>query len=52
LDDGYRHEQGRHGDVNDVTATWNDSWLRLTLIADEYPAAELWQAQMNAVPLM
>lgn len=45
-------ERGRNGTVDDVTALWNDTDLYLTLIADEYPAVELWQAERNAVGLM
>jgi hypothetical protein len=32
--------------------TWDDATLRLTLIADEYPAVELWEAERNALSLM
>ena len=45
-------ERGRNGNVDDVTARWTDEELRLTLIADTYPAVELWQAERNAVPLV
>ena len=45
-------ERGRIGTVDDVTVTWNDETLRLTLIADEYPVVELWQAQRHAIGLM
>jgi exopolyphosphatase/guanosine-5'-triphosphate,3'-diphosphate pyrophosphatase len=45
-------ERGRDADVNDVIATWNADRLRLTLISDEYPAVELWQARQNAADLM
>ncbi|RMG92646.1 MAG: HD domain-containing protein, partial [Chloroflexi bacterium] len=45
-------ERGRNGTVDDVTAVWDDHTLRLTLIADEYPAVELWEAERNAVSLM
>jgi hypothetical protein len=38
--------------VDDVTVTWNKDRLRITLIADEYPAVELWQAQRHALDLM
>ena len=38
--------------VDDVTVTWDDDSLHLTLIADEYPAVELWDAKRNAAALM
>jgi hypothetical protein len=38
--------------VDDVTAVWDNNTLRLTLIADEYPAVELWEAERNALGLM
>lgn len=44
-------ERGRNGIVDDITAAWNDDTLRLTLVADEYPAVELWDAERNAVSL-
>lgn len=45
-------ERGRNANVDDVTAIWDDKTLRLTLIADEYPAVELWEAERNAAALM
>ncbi|WP_420640965.1 HD domain-containing protein [Candidatus Leptofilum sp.] len=45
-------ERGRNANVDDVTAVWDDNTLRLTLIADEYPAVELWEAERNAASLM
>lgn len=45
-------ERGRNGAVDDVLVTWTESTLRLTLVADEYPAVELWQAERNAVELV
>ena len=45
-------ERGRNANVDDVNAFWDDSSLRLTVVADEYPAVELWEAEKNAVPLM
>ncbi len=45
-------ERGRNGNVDDVTASWDDQTLRLTIIADEYPAVEMWQAEKNAASLM
>lgn len=44
-------ERGRNGNVDDVTASWDDTTLRLTIVADEYPAVELWEAEKNAVDL-
>lgn len=49
-------ERGRTSAVDDVTVTaGKDSaggYLRFTLIADEYPAVEIWQTQRNALELM
>lgn len=45
-------ERGRNGNVDDVTAWWDDSTLRLTVVADDYPAVELWEAEKNAASLM
>jgi exopolyphosphatase / guanosine-5'-triphosphate,3'-diphosphate pyrophosphatase len=45
-------ERGRNANVDDVTADWDDDILHLTLIADEYPAVELWEAERNAASLM
>jgi exopolyphosphatase/guanosine-5'-triphosphate,3'-diphosphate pyrophosphatase len=45
-------ERGRNAVVDDVTAVWDDETLRLTLLSDEYPAVELWEAERNAVSLM
>jgi exopolyphosphatase/guanosine-5'-triphosphate,3'-diphosphate pyrophosphatase len=45
-------ERGRNAVVDDVMVTWADDELRLTLVADEYPAVELWQAESNAAPLV
>ena len=45
-------ERGRNALVDDVTAVWDDDTLRLTLITDEYPAVELWEAERNAASLM
>ena len=44
-------ERGRNAAIDDVIVTWTDSDIRLTLIADEYPAVELWETERNAVPL-
>jgi exopolyphosphatase/guanosine-5'-triphosphate,3'-diphosphate pyrophosphatase len=45
-------ERGRNAAVDDVAVVWNDEELRLTLIADAYPAVELWEAERHAVALM
>jgi len=45
-------ERGRNANVDDVNAFWDDRNLRLTVVADEYPAVELWEAEKNAVSLM
>lgn len=45
-------ERGRNANVDDVTAVWDDHTLHLTLLADEYPAVELWEAERNAASLM
>lgn len=45
-------ERGRNALVDDVTAVWDDNTLRITLMADEYPAVELWEAERNAASLM
>ncbi|MCA9936352.1 MAG: Ppx/GppA family phosphatase [Anaerolineales bacterium] len=45
-------ERGRNATVDDVTAVWDDDTLRLTLIADEYPAVELWEAKRQAADLL
>jgi exopolyphosphatase/guanosine-5'-triphosphate,3'-diphosphate pyrophosphatase len=45
-------ERGRNATVDDIAAIWDDNQLRLTLIADEYPAVELWEAERNAMDLM
>ncbi len=45
-------ERGRNGNVDDVSASWDEKTLRLTVVADEYPAVELWEAEKNAASLM
>ncbi len=45
-------ERGRNATVDDITIRWNDSTLYLTLIADEYPAVELWGTERGAVSLI
>ncbi len=44
-------ERSRNGAVDDVIVTWTDESMRLTLIADYYPAVEIWQAERYAVEL-
>ena len=45
-------ERGRNATVDDITIRWDDSTLYLTLIADEYPAVEIWGTERNAVDLI
>jgi exopolyphosphatase/guanosine-5'-triphosphate,3'-diphosphate pyrophosphatase len=50
-------ERGRSSAVDDVAVSWGGKrgegeYLRLTLIADEYPAVEMWDAQRNAAELL
>ncbi len=51
-------ERGRTSVVDDVAVSWGANgadprgYLRLTLIADAYPAVEIWQTQRNALDLM
>ena len=45
-------ERGRNGAVDDVVVTWGDDYLRLTLVADIYPAVELWQTERYALDLV
>jgi exopolyphosphatase/guanosine-5'-triphosphate,3'-diphosphate pyrophosphatase len=45
-------ERGRNTTVDDIAVSWDDAVLHLTLIADEYPAVEMWEAKRNAVALM
>jgi len=45
-------ERGRNATIDDIIAVWDEQNLRLTLIADEFPAVELWEAERNAVELM
>lgn len=44
-------ERGRNSAVDDLLASWTDQELTLTVVADEYPAVELWEAQRQALPL-
>lgn len=45
-------ERGRNATIDDVVVAWDDDALHFTVIADEYPAVELWQTEWNAVPLV
>jgi exopolyphosphatase/guanosine-5'-triphosphate,3'-diphosphate pyrophosphatase len=45
-------ERGRNAVVDDVAVSWEDEKLTLTLIADEYPAVELWETERNALELV
>ena len=52
-------ERGRTCAVDDVAVSWGGDrkkdeggFLRLTLIADVFPAVEIWQTQRNALDLM
>lgn len=45
-------ERGRSSAVDDVVVSWSESSLRLTLIADQYPAVEMWDTQRNALELL
>lgn len=44
-------ERGRNAAVDDVIVTWDNDNLHLTLIADEYPAVEMWETARKAAPL-
>lgn len=45
-------ERGRNATVDDIIIRWDDDTLYLTLIADEYPAVEIWGVERNAVDLI
>lgn len=51
-------ERGRISAVDDIGVSWGGNgangpgYLRLTLIADTYPAVEIWQTERNALELM
>ena len=45
-------ERGRAGLVRDVLVRWDKKQLCLSLVADEYPAVELWEAGRNGIDLM
>ena len=44
-------ERGRNAAVDDVVAHWTADELQLLLVADEFPAVEVWEAERQAVPL-
>ncbi len=45
-------ERGRNATIDDIAVTWDEDYLHLTLIADEFPAVELWEAERNAAKLV
>ncbi len=45
-------ERGRNANITDTITTWDEEQLRITLIANQYPAVELWQSNRNASSLM
>lgn len=45
-------ERGRNAAVDDVIISWGDDFLRLTIVADEHPAVELWETERNAIPVV
>jgi hypothetical protein len=45
-------ERARNATVDDVLINWDDGALHMTLIAEEFPAVELWDSDRNAVPLV
>jgi exopolyphosphatase / guanosine-5'-triphosphate,3'-diphosphate pyrophosphatase len=45
-------ERGRNAAVNDVIVGWDDESMRITLVADELPAVEIWETERNALPLV
>ena len=45
-------ERGRNGAINDIITSWTDDYLRLTLVADEHPAVEMWETERNALPVV
>jgi len=45
-------ERGRNATVDDIAIRWNLRTLHLTLIADEFPAVEIWGTERNAVNLI
>lgn len=45
-------ERGRNAIVSDVVVTWTSTELEVTLVAEEHPAVELWDAERKAAPLL
>lgn len=45
-------ERGRNATVDDVTVLLDDETLYLTLLADEYPAVEMWETERYALSLV
>jgi exopolyphosphatase/guanosine-5'-triphosphate,3'-diphosphate pyrophosphatase len=45
-------ERGRSSAVKDVIVSWGEDFMRLTLIADEHPAVEIWETERNGLPLL
>jgi exopolyphosphatase/guanosine-5'-triphosphate,3'-diphosphate pyrophosphatase len=45
-------ERGRNAIVSDVIVKWTTSDLEITLVADEFPSVEMWEAKRQAVPLL
>ncbi len=45
-------ERGRNSIVTDVLVSWTDDELSISLVADEYPAVELWESKRQAAPLL
>jgi exopolyphosphatase/guanosine-5'-triphosphate,3'-diphosphate pyrophosphatase len=45
-------ERGRNAVVTDVVVEWTKRKLQITLVAGDYPAVELWDADRKAAPLL
>lgn len=45
-------DRGRTAAVDDILVCWEDDFICLILIADEYPAVEIWETKSNALPLL
>ncbi len=45
-------ERGRNANITDVITSWDDKNLRITLVANQYPAVEIWQTNRNAKDLL
>jgi exopolyphosphatase/guanosine-5'-triphosphate,3'-diphosphate pyrophosphatase len=45
-------ERGRNAAVDDIIVSWGDDFIRLTLIASEHPAVEIWETERNGLPLL